>query len=326
MKISVSEECRELTEPFVIARGPINEVGLVVVRIEQGGKVGWGESCPQEFLGQSVVSELARLEAARSRIEQGITRHDLAELMPACSARTALDSALWDLEAKTTGKSIWQIAGLDEPTAPLEGDITVGLGSPEWMENKARGFANFDLLKIKLNRELVMERMNAVRRGAPNAGFIVDINEDWTLDELKQYAPQLEKLGVRMIEQPLKRGQDAGLIDYQSPLPLGADESCHDRSDLGFLEGRYQFVNIKLDKTGGLTEALLLAQEAKKRGFGLMMGCMTASSLSMAPGFVVASLCLYRDLDGATMLARDRTPSLRLEDGLIYPYDRRLWG
>lgn len=326
MKISATKDLRKLSEPFVIARGPKYEAGLLVVTVEQNGKTGWGESCPQEFLGQSLDGELARLETARPRIEKGITRRELAEFMPACSARNALDCALWDLEAKTTGKSIWQIAGLTEPTRPLEGDITVGLGSPEWMEKKARGFAGFDLLKIKLSREKVMERMAAVRRGAPQADLIVDVNEDWTLDELKLYAPQLEKLGVKMIEQPLKRGQDAGLIDYQSPLPLGADESCHDRRDLDFLAGRYQFINIKLDKTGGLTEALLLAEEAKNRGFKLMVGCMAASSLSMAPGFVVASLCQYRDLDGASMLANDRTPSLRLENGLIYPYDRRLWG
>lgn len=326
MKISVTEEWRKLSEPFIIARGPITEVGLLVVKLEQDGKIGWGESCPQEFLGQSLESELARLEKARSRIEQGITRQELADLMPACSARNALDCALWDLEAKTTGNSIWQIAELDEPAGPLEGDITVGMGSSEWMENKARGFAAFDLIKVKLNRENVIESMKAVRAGAPNADFIVDVNEDWTLDELKLYAPQLKEMGVLMIEQPLARGQDMDLIDYQCPLPLGADESCYDRSDLDFLQGRYQFINIKLDKTGGLTEGLLLAQEAKKRGFKLMVGCMSASSLSMAPGFVVASLCLYRDLDGASMLAEDRTPSLRLEDGLIYPYDRRLWG
>ena len=326
MKISVSQEWRKLSEPFIIARGTITEVGLVVVEVEQDGKTGRGESCPQEFLGQSLESEITRLKIATPRIEEGITRDQLANFLPASSARNALDCALWDLEAKTTGKDIWQIAGLKEPTEPLEGDITVGIGSPEWMEEKARSFSNFDLLKIKLNRELVMERMNAVRKGAPNVDFIVDVNEDWTLDELKLYAPQLKELGVKMIEQPLARGQDAGLIDYDSPLPLGADESCHDRSDLDFLEGRYQFINIKLDKTGGLTEALLLAEDAKNRGFGLMMGCMSATSLSMAPGFVVASLCLYRDLDGASMLAEDRTPSLRLEDGLIYPYDRELWG
>ncbi len=326
MKILVTEEWRKLSEPFIIARGTITEVGLVVVKIEQDGIIGMGESCPQDFLGQSVESELTRLKIAKPRIEQGITREELAEFMPACSARNALDCALWDLEAKTTGKDIWQISGLKEPAEPLAGDITVGIGSPEWMEDKARGFSSFDLIKIKLNRELVMERMRAVRAGAPNADFIVDVNEDWTLDELKLYAPQLKEIGVKMIEQPLKKGMDDGLIDYNCPLPLGADESCYERSDLDFLVGRYQFINIKLDKTGGLTEALLLAKEAKDRGFGLMMGCMSATSLSMAPGFVVASLCLYRDLDGASMLAYDRTPSLRLEDGLIYPYSRELWG
>lgn len=326
MKISVSKEWRKLSEPFVIARGAISEVGLLVVEVEQDGKIGRGESCPQAFLGQSVESEITRLKIATPRIEDGITRDQLAHFLPASSARNALDCALWDLEAKTTGKDIWQISGLKEPAEPLEGDVTVGIGSPEWMEEKARSFASFDLLKIKLNRELVMERMNAVRKGAPNVDFIVDVNEDWTLDELKLYAPQLKALGVQMIEQPLARGQDAGLIDYRSPLPLGADESCHDRSDLDFLEGRYQFINIKLDKTGGLTEGLLLAEDAKNRGFGLMTGCMTSSSLSMAPAFVVASLCRYRDLDGASMLAHDRTPSLRLEDGLIHPYDRKLWG
>ncbi|VAV95373.1 L-alanine-DL-glutamate epimerase (EC 5.1.1.n1) [hydrothermal vent metagenome] len=326
MKITLTKDRRELKEPFVIARGPITEVGLLVVELEQDGIFGRGESCPQEFLGQSLSGEYDRLMQARDRIEQGITRAELQSLMPACSGRNALDCALWDLEAKTTGQSIWQISGLAEPAAPLEGDITVCIGAPEWMENKARSFTGFDLLKIKLNRELVMERMRAVRAGAPHADFIVDVNEDWTLAELERYAPQLKEIGVKMIEQPLKRGQDSGLIDYQSPLPLGADESCRDRDDLDFLVGRYDMINIKLDKTGGLTEALLLAEAARAKGFGLMMGCMSASSLSMAPGFVVASLCKYRDLDGASMLIHDRTPSLRLEDGLIYPYDQRLWG
>ena len=326
MKISISEDNRKLSEPFIIARETITDVGMILVEVEQNGKIGRGESSPQAFLGQSMESELTRLKNAKSRIEQGITRAELQDLMPACSARNALDCALWDLEAKTTGKTIWEIAGLDEPATPLEGDMTVGLGSPEWMESKARSFAGFDLLKIKLNRKDVMERMRAVRAGAPNAAFIVDVNEDWTLDELKTYAPQLKEIGVKMIEQPLKRGKDSELISYQSPVPLGADESCYDRSDLDYLEGRYQLINIKLDKTGGLTEALALAAEAQKRGFGLMVGCMSGTSLAMAPGFVVASLCLYSDLDGATMLANDITPSLRLEKGLIYPYDRSLWG
>ncbi len=326
MQLRVTHEQRKLSQPFVIARGSYDTARLIVVELEQGGLIGRGEASPNAHFGQSIEGALRQLEDVRHRVENGISREDLLDLMPACSARNALDCALWDLQAKSSGRTVWELAGITRPTEPLAGDVTIGLGAPEWMGREAERFSSFDLIKVKLNRHDVVQRMEAVQSGAPSSRFIVDVNEDWTLDELKRYAPILQTFGVQMIEQPLKRGEDQGLLDYDAPIPLGADESCYDRTDLEYLQGRYVVINIKLDKTGGLTEALLLAEEAKARGFELMTGCMVGTSLAMAPGFVVASLCTYRDLDGASMLAEDRTPSLRLEDGLIYPFSTDLWG
>jgi len=326
VQINVMRDQRRLKQPFVIARGAMETTELVVVELTDGDHTGRGEAAPNARFGQSVDSAVQQLEDVRPHVEKGISREELLDLLPPCSARNALDCALWDLQAKKSGRTVWQIAGLDEPTGPLTGDVTVSLGAPEWMAREAKRFSAFDLIKVKLNRHNVRARMEAVKRGAPDSRFIVDVNEDWTLEGLKKYAPMLKDLGVEMIEQPLKRGEDQRLLEYNAPIPLGADESCCDRADLDYMQGRYDFINIKLDKTGGLTEALHLAREAKTRGFGLMTGCMVSTSLSMAPGFVVASLCTYRDLDGASMLKQDRTPSLRLEDGLIYPFSTKLWG
>jgi L-alanine-DL-glutamate epimerase-like enolase superfamily enzyme len=319
-------DSRELKQPFVIARETIERVDSVVVELEQDGHRGRGEAVPQLFLGQSIAGVMAQLEQLRTEIEGGATRQDLLHLLPACSARNALDCALWDLEAKSSGRSVWDLAGRPAPDAPLQGDQTIGIGSPDWMQSEAARFDDFELLKVKLNGELVIERLRAVKRGAPAARLIVDVNEAWTFGELQQYAPQLGELGVELIEQPLPRGADRELLGYSSPVPLAADESCHDRSDLSYLQGRYAFVNIKLEKTGGLTEALRLADAAGSMGFRLMTGCMVASSLAIAPAFIVASLSEYRDLDGPSMLKEDRNPPVRVESGLIYPFSSVLWG
>jgi len=326
MKMTTKIEEFPLKKPFVINHGTVTTARLVVVELTDNGYTGRGECCPAYYYDQSPESTLAVLEKIRPDIEGGLSQADLQNHLHAGSARNALDCAFWDLRCKQSNQSIWQISDTPEPETSLAGDITIGLGTPAEMQQDAEGFAHFDLIKVKLNNQQVLDRMQAVRAGAPNSRFMVDVNEGWTLAELKEYVPRLKELGVELIEQPLPRGKDWGLIEYDCPVKLAGDESCFDRHDLPFLKGRYDYINIKLDKTGGLTEALALIKEARKMGFGLMTGCMVASSLSMAPAFVIASLCQYRDLDGPTMLVQDRTPSMLITDGEIPPFDRALWG
>jgi len=326
MRLSVTRERRKLVRPFAFARETIAAVDLLLVEVEQNGVTGRGEASPQAFLGQSLDGEIERLCGAWAKIEGGIERDRLAGLLPACGARNALDCALWDLEAKRTGHSVWEIAGLARVPQSLSSVISIGLGTPEWMETQAARFSDFEIIKVKLNAELVGERMRAVRTGAPEAKFLVDANEAWSIGDLARYAPILAEAGCVLIEQPLPRGADAALASFDSPIPLAADESCRDRTDLADVAGRYDVINIKLDKTGGLTEALLLARAAQDVGLDLMMGCMVATSLSMAPAFVAGSLCKYRDLDGASMLAEDREHAMRLSAGRIDVFVPDLWG
>ncbi len=326
MKLNVLTENWPLKKPFVIARESIENVDVILVEIKDGQFVGRGEGVPQLIYDQTTNSCKKQIDAIKPNIETGTTRSELMNLLPPGSARNAVDCALWDLEAKKTGRSVWSLLDIAEPRSAISGDMTIGLETIEGTISAARNASSFDLVKLKLNEELVMERVAAVRIGAPKSGIMVDVNEAWSLDELKFYAPLLKVAGVVLIEQPLPRGRDWGLIDYDCPIPLAADESCFDRMDLDYLTGRYQYVNIKLDKTGGLTEALALCREARCRGFGLMAGCMVSTSLSMAPGFVLASQCEYRDLDGATGLVDDRTHPMKVEAGLIHPFLTTLWG
>jgi len=245
--------------------------------------------------------------------------------MAAGAARNALDVALWDLEAKRSGSSVWALAGIAEPH-PVVTAYTLSVDTPERMAAAAREEAHRPLLKLKLTGAGDLERVRAVRAGAPQATLIVDANEAWTLDHLRDYAPALAALGVALIEQPLPAGQDAALAGLPRPVPLCADESCHTSADLAALAGRYDYVNIKLDKTGGLTEGLRLLHAARAQGFKIMVGCMIGSSLAMAPAMLLAQDAEFVDLDAPLLLARDRQPGLRYEGSTVYPPKPNLWG
>lgn len=325
MKLSVDVEVWPIEGGFTISRGSRTEQPVVVARLAQDGIAGRGECVPYPRYGESIESVVAAIEAARPAIEAGLTRRALLDVMPAGAARNAVDGALWDLEAKRSGKPAWQIAGLPEPK-PLVTCFTLSLGTPESMRAKARAAADRPLLKVKLGGEGDLERMAAVREGAPKARLVADANEAWTADILERYPAELAKLGVEMIEQPLKAGADDWPADMPRPVPLCADESCHGIHHLDRLAGRYDLVNVKLDKTGGLTAALALVQAAQAKGFGVMLGCMVGTSLGMAPAFLAAQLARYVDLDGPLILSRDRVPGIRFEGSLMHPPPRELWG
>jgi L-alanine-DL-glutamate epimerase-like enolase superfamily enzyme len=269
---------------------------------------------------------MTEIETLRGDLVAGhIDRQNLLERLPAGAARNALDCALWDLEAKRAGKPVHVLAGLAAPE-PLTTAYTLSLAEPDVMRRKAAENAGRPLLKLKLGGEGDIARLEAVRQGAPAATIIVDANEGWTTDLYAEIAPHLLKLGVAMVEQPLPAGKDEALAEIERPLPVCADESCHDRASLPGLRGRYDMVNIKLDKTGGLTEALALRQDAIEAGFKVMVGCMVGTSLAMAPAFLVGQDAEIVDLDGPLLLAEDRDPPIRFEGSRMLPPDPALWG
>jgi L-alanine-DL-glutamate epimerase-like enolase superfamily enzyme len=245
--------------------------------------------------------------------------------MPPGGARNAVDCALWDLDAKRAGKRAWELAGISS-LKPITTDHTIGLDTPEAMAQVASALQQFPILKLKLCGKGDLERVLAVRAARPDAVLIVDANQAWTEMDLADLAPRFAEADVKLIEQPLPAAKDDVLLEFRSPVPLCADESCQTTESLPALVGKYQYVNIKLDKTGGLTEALRLAREAERRCFKLMVGCMAGSSVSMAPAFIVAQLCEFADLDGPLLSARDITPSIRYNGGCMYPPERALWG
>ena len=326
--LAVRKEVWPLARPFTISRGTKTAAEVVVAEVsgERDGHriVGRGECVPYPRYSESVDAVLTTLRAEAGAIAAGLQRRDLLERMPAGAARNALDCALWDFEAKDTGIPAWRRAGMVEPKPAVTAE-TIALGSPDAMAAAARELRDRPLLKLKLGGEAVVPCVRAVREAAPLARLIVDANESWNLDLLKQVTPELADLGVAMIEQPLPAGADAALAGFASAVPLCADESCHDAADLAKLDG-YRAVNVKLDKAGGLTAALALARAARDAGLGVMLGCMVGTSLAMAPAMVLAGLADVVDLDGPLWLARDRTPPLRFERGIVYPPDPALWG
>lgn len=313
---------------FVIARGAKTHVDVVVAEVGDGAHTGRGEGTPIYYLGDDVSRALAAIEAQRDAVAAGATRADLLTLMPAGAARNALDAALWDLEAKLGGERVWQTLGLPRPQ-PMLTAYTISLGEPGAMEIAARAARGRELLKLKLSGEDGgrgdVERVAAVRRGAPDARLIVDANEAWGGLDIERLAHALDAHRVELIEQPVPAGHDHLLDRVASPIPLCADESCHDRSSLGSLIGRYRFVNIKLDKAGGLTEAWALASAAKQRGLGLMTGCMLSTSLGIAAAFPVAMQSQFADLDGP-LLIEDRAGGMRFEGSDVWPPEPGLWG
>jgi L-alanine-DL-glutamate epimerase-like enolase superfamily enzyme len=314
-----------LAQPFVISRGMKTEAEVVVAEIAAGPHRGRGEAVPYARYGETVAGVLAQIEAARERIEAGAGRAALQALLPAGAARNALDCALWDLEAKQAGVRAWTLAGrarLD----PVKTCFTISLGPVEAMAEAARANARRPMLKLKIGARDDLDAVAAVRAAAPRTRLIVDANEALTFEELRRLAPDLARLGVMLVEQPLPAGEDDALEGYASPVPLCADESLHTRAELAACARVYALINIKLDKAGGLTEALALAADARAAGLGLMVGCMVATSLAMAPAMIVAQGADVVDLDGPLLLTRDREPGLMFQGSMIEAPPPDLWG
>jgi len=325
MDLTIHLEDWHVDGVFAIARGAQTVANLVVVELRQGGHMGHGECEPQDHYGESVESVVAQIESIRAALKAGMTRDELLHRLPPGAARNAADCAMWDLEAKLAGKSAWELAGL-KPREVVT-DFSLSLESPEAMHKRALKYHDWPFLKIKLGGgEIDVERVQAVREAAPKARFTVDANESWTIAQLERDVPRLKALGVELIEQPLPASRDEPLRGFKSAIPLCADEACHTTASLDHVAGLYQFVNIKLDKTGGLTEALRLARAARERGLGVMVGCMTGTSLATAPALLVASLADYVDLDGPLLLAMDRNPPVHYAKGVVSPAPPALWG
>jgi L-alanine-DL-glutamate epimerase-like enolase superfamily enzyme len=321
MKITVTEDTFKLKQAFVISRGSRTEARVLTVCVERDGFRGYGECVPYARYDETMESVAAEIRALKTPF----TRQELQDMLPGGAARNAVDCALWDLEAKQAGERVWELAGLPEPEPEITA-FTLSLGTPDSMRAEAAKNAHRPLLKIKLGGEGDLERLRAVRSGAPDAAMIVDANEGWTPESYAALAPDLLALGVMMVEQPLPAGADDALRDMDRPLPVCADESCHDRASLPALNGKYDMVNIKLDKTGGLTEALLLKQDAIAQGYQIMIGCMVGSSLAMAPAVLLAQGAAFTDLDGPLLLSEDRANALKFDDLGVHPPDAKLWG
>ena len=321
MKITATPETFRLAETFTISRGSRDAAEVLTVRVEGGGHAGWGECVPYARYGETMESVAAEVTSVSGDVD----RTSLLNALPAGAARNAVDSALWDLEAKRAGKRAWELAGLARPGPEITA-FTLSLDTPENMEASAGKHAHRPLLKIKLGGEDDMARLEAVRRGAPRTRIIVDANEGWSAELYSELAPHLVRLGVTLVEQPLPAGKDDMLSEIERPLPVCADESCHDRASLPSLTGKYDVVNIKLDKTGGLTEALALRDAALAEGYGIMVGCMVGTSLAMAPAVLVAQGAAVVDLDGPLLLAEDRDPALHYDEAGVHPPEAGLWG
>jgi L-alanine-DL-glutamate epimerase-like enolase superfamily enzyme len=324
-KLVVRIERWETARPFVIARGAKTHVDVLVAEISDGAITGRGEGTPIYYKGDSAELALALAEGLAGPIAAGASRPELLDLMPPGAARNAIDSALWDLEAKQAGKRVWELAGLPAPR-PMLTAFTIGLGEPGAMAEAARVASGRELLKLKLGGEGDAERVAAVRAAAPHARLIADANESWQGIDIEKLCHHLHAHDVELVEQPLPAGADADLAHVRSPVPLCADESLQSRAELGDVVGRYRFLNVKLDKCGGLTEALALIHAAQVRGLGVMTGCMLSTSLGIAPAFVAAMQARFADLDGPLWLARDREAGLRFHGSDVDPPPVELWG
>jgi len=324
-QISTRREAWPIRGHFAISRGSKTEAVVVVCEIAEGNATGRGECVPYARYGETPESVRAQIDSVAPAIAAGMDRAALQAALPAGAARNAMDCALWDLEAKLTATPVWQLAGL-EPPRPQVTAYTIGADAVAHMGATARMVNDRPLIKVKLTGEDDLDRLRAVRENASASHLIVDANEAWTADDLRTLGPALAALDVELIEQPLPAADDAALRGIDCPVPLCADESCHDAASLPALAGKYQVVNIKLDKTGGLTAALALRAAARAAGFQVMVGCMVATSLAMAPAVLVAQGADFVDLDGPLLLARDRDPALRYAGPFVYPPAPALWG
>lgn len=325
LHLDIAEECWPIAGAFTISRGSKTEAHVVRVMLGQDGHQGHGECVPYPRYAETVPQVMAALTAARNTLEAGVSRAEIPAIMEPMAARNALDCALWDLEAKRTGRPVWELAGLPEPRPAITA-YTLSLDTPDAMGAAAARSAHRPLLKLKLGREGDGERLASVRRNAPGCRLIVDANEGWTPENLGPMLDHCARAGVELVEQPLPAGQDDALRGMTRPVPVCADESAHGEASLDDLTGKYDAINIKLDKTGGLTPAIALARAAQDRQLKIMVGCMLATSLAMAPAMLLAAWADVIDLDGPLLLSRDRQPGIRYEGSLMHPPPRSLWG
>lgn len=325
MRMTIATQRFALRAPFVITGHTFTEINPVWVHLESDGHTGRGEAIGVYYTRETTESMVSQLEAVRDAVEAGATRADIQHLLPAGGARNALDCAYWDLECKSTGKTIWQLLGL--VPHELNTVATIGIGTPEAMAQQARDYHSFEKLKVKLDGASPLEKLRAIRQARPEASLVIDVNQGWSLQELTDYLPALEELQIAMVEQPLARGTDSQLEGFSSAIPLGADESCLDLAEYDSVAPFYDVINIKLDKCGGLTEALAIARRATEDGKSVMVGNMTGTSLSMAPSYVVGQWCEFVDIDGPVLLAEDISGGLVYrEGGVVDVPPRGLWG
>ncbi len=325
--LTVAVESWPIRGVFRISRGARTEAQVVVATVRDGDATGRGECVPYARYGESVDSVVVQIQGVAGAIAGGLDREGLLSALPAGAARNAVDCALWDLEAKLSGVPAWKNAGLAKAPGTVTTVFTLSVDTPEAMGEAAASNAHRPLLKLKMTGDgLDLDRVARIHANAPNTRLVVDANEAWDVATYRELAPKLGGLGVEMIEQPLPAKDDSGLLGLERPVPVCADESCHDTATLDALVGKYDTVNIKLDKTGGLTEALRLRAEAERRDFGIMVGCMIGTSLGMAPGMLVAQGVGLVDLDAPLLLARDREPGMRYDGSIVHPADPALWG
>lgn len=326
LKMGVSVEKLRLANPFRISGHVFDGRNAVIVTLDDGEYVGRGEATGVYYIGDDLEQMLAALANARSAIEAGPSRADLRAILPAGGARNAVDAALWELESKRTGRPVWALAGLDAPR-PLRTTFTVGADEPARMAAEAVAYRGANSIKVKLTGELDLDiaRVDAIRAARPDVWLGVDANQGFSVGDLDRLVAAMVAAHVALIEQPLARGREADLDGYDAPIPLAADESALTLADVAGLKGRFDVFNIKLDKCGGLTEALMIAAAAREAELGVMVGCMVCSSLGAAPGFVVGQLCDLVDLDGPIFLKQDRTPGVVYRDGTVW-CDEAVWG
>lgn len=325
MKMSVHIEEWEMIQPFRISNFEWTKSRGIVVQLAEDGHIGRGEAQGVFYLSETAEGIFEQVHAVAGEIRKGISRERLQELLPPGGARNAIDCAMWDLECKKAGRTIWQITGIDPK--PVTTVFTIGLEStPEAMAAKAAAATDAPILKIKLDNHLPFEKLAAIRNARPDVALVIDANQGWDFELLQELIPKCEALNLSMIEQPLPRGADEMLEGFESPIILAGDESCLHTGELETAAKRYDMINIKLDKTGGLTEALKLAYEARQKGCKLMVGNMSGTSLGMAPAFVVAQLCDFVDIDGPLLLKYDHPMGLSYSEGVVDVFDSGFWG
>jgi L-alanine-DL-glutamate epimerase-like enolase superfamily enzyme len=323
-QLKVSPRNWPLHKPFKISRDVHTHAETLVCEISDGTHTGRGEGAGVSYDGETIDSIRHQIEAVAADIEAGPSIEEIQTLLPPGGARNAVDCALWDLEAKRAGQTIWQMLGWQPK--PVTTVYTVGIDTAENMQADAAAHSEYRFIKVKVGIGDPLEQIGAINAGAPNAAIVIDANQAWTVADLERYTEPLAGMGVEMIEQPMSRDDDEALRGYESPLPLCADESCATSADLERLAGLYSMVNIKLDKTGGLTEALRLAEQALSMGFELMVGNMLGSSLAMAPSFVIAQKCRYVDLDGPLLQSEDVEHAMHYDKGRVEVFTPALWG